>query len=441
MRFWKLGLTIVAAAALLAACGTVQNTVSTDGLEDVVESAEGTYEASWNGENGIKPGAPAWPDRTDDDPSWNGRNGLDSERCDLVGEGGRTADGWIHWVFATKGDSTDAQLVLGGTGSGTYAPGEPLNANVWHVYTPFFELGGLEATLELTGTPGRPGRLVISDWCEGDDGGDTLRVEKTAEARYKLVHDWEVEKTLVDPGKGVLVVPVDGQATATWAVDVTYLGSTAGYFAVSGDITIENNISSQELPVTITEITDDLGLAGYDDVAVDCGTALPYELAFGDTLTCTYDVAIAAEDVEAGDSGTNTVTVQAETRAEPYVATADWAFDEPYMELKREIDVKDYLTPADTLTHLGTLDAHELDVDKVSFPFSATFHWDDLMEPEPATTSTSAADLSVQTGEDECRYLEVGNIAKLYAKDASGHFLESESSVLHVVGGTCGEAE
>jgi hypothetical protein len=86
---------------------------------------------------------------------------------------------WIHWVFSTKGDSTDARLVLGGTGSGTYEPGEPLNAEVWHFYTPFFELEGLEATIYLFGgDPGPGGGLVISDYCPGFE---ELTVTKTAE--------------------------------------------------------------------------------------------------------------------------------------------------------------------------------------------------------------------------------------------------------------------
>jgi hypothetical protein len=89
--------------------------------------------------------------------NWDGR-GTDSERCELAGQEGRPESGWIHWVFSTKGESTDAKLTLGGTGSGTYSPGEPLNAEVWHFYTPFFELEGLTATIELFG--GDPARAA-----------------------------------------------------------------------------------------------------------------------------------------------------------------------------------------------------------------------------------------------------------------------------------------
>lgn len=81
---------------------------------------------------------------------WDGR-GSDSEKCELRNDNLRPATGWIHWVFNTKGDSTDAQLVLGGSGNGTYEPGHPLDAEAWHFYTPYFELDKLEATICLYG--------------------------------------------------------------------------------------------------------------------------------------------------------------------------------------------------------------------------------------------------------------------------------------------------
>lgn len=102
--------------------------------------------------------------------TWDGIRGTDSERCDKLGESPeRTADGWIHWIFSTKGTSTDAELILGGMGSGTYAPGDPLDAAIWHFFTPFFELEGLTATINLFGgDPGTGGGLVLSDYCPGE---------------------------------------------------------------------------------------------------------------------------------------------------------------------------------------------------------------------------------------------------------------------------------
>ena len=117
---------------------------------------------------------------------WDGR-GTDSLDCSKYGD-----EGGIHWVFSTKGDSTDAELVLGGTGSGTYSPGEPLEANVWHFYTPYYELVGLTATINLYGGEpgdgdwqGKGGGLVISDFCPGiEKETGCLKVVKQWKGNY-----------------------------------------------------------------------------------------------------------------------------------------------------------------------------------------------------------------------------------------------------------------
>ena len=109
----------------------------------------------------------------------NGKNSLD---CIKAGEGDRPDDGtgWIHWVFTGKGDSTDAILTLGGSGSGSYDPGEPLEANVWHFYTPYFDVYELTASITLIGGDKGPGvGLVISDYCPGVEQVVTmLTIEK-----------------------------------------------------------------------------------------------------------------------------------------------------------------------------------------------------------------------------------------------------------------------
>jgi hypothetical protein len=239
------------------------------------------------------------------DPSyteeWDGR-GTDSERCDMAGDDFRPPTGWIHWVFSTKGESTDAELVLGGTGSGTYEPGEPLNAEVWHFYTPYFELEGLTATINLYGgLPGLGGGLVISDYCPGVE---ELDVNKTAETYYMRTHNWSIAKS-VDPWAFHLIMDGSGDGTATWTVDVTYEGYEDSGWNVSGEITIEN---TGGLDAVITNIEDIL--AG-EEIDIYCDDdpdfELPYTLPVGETLTCTYD-----EDVDDFIEGYNEVTVTTE---------------------------------------------------------------------------------------------------------------------------------
>jgi hypothetical protein len=265
------------------------------------------------------------------DPSyteeWDGR-GTDSERCDMAGDDFRPPTGWIHWVFSTKGESTDAELVLGGTGSGTYEPGEPLNAEVWHFYTPYFELEGLTATINLYGgLPGPGGELVISDYCPA---AEELDVNKTAVTYYMRTHDWSIAKS-VDPLAFHLVMDGSRDGTATWTVDVTYEGYEDSGWNVSGEITIEN---TGGLDAVITNIED--VLAG-EEIDIDCGEdfELPYDLAVGDILTCTYD-----EDVDDFIEGYNEVTVT--TERDEYFADAEIIWDDdPNEEHHATVNVYD----------------------------------------------------------------------------------------------------
>lgn len=254
---------------------------------------------------------------------WDGR-GKDSMKCYLMDDDLRPATGWIHWVFSTKGDSTGAELVLGGTGSGTYAPGEPLVAEVWHFYTPFFDLDGLTATIHLYGGAAGPGGgLVISDYCPG--AYEELTVSKTADTFYIRKHLWDVIKS-VNPPNIWLYADGSGDGVATWTVDVLYKGYLDGFFKVSGTITIKN---TGTLDAVITAVDD--VLAG-TPIGVDCGVTFPYTLPVGETLTCGYTK-------EGKVTGKNVVTVTTERDA--YSAEADLTWGAPTKEWYATVYVYD----------------------------------------------------------------------------------------------------
>jgi hypothetical protein len=294
---------------------------------------------------------------------WDGR-GTDSERCDLVGQEGRPETGWIHWIFATKGDSTDASLVLGGTGSGTYEPGEPLNAEVWHFYTPYFDLDGLTATIYLYGgDPGPGGGLVISDYCPG--AFEELKVHKTAVTSFTREHFWDIDKR-VETEKGYefygfpkiwLFIDGSGNEKATWTVDVTYEGYEDRDFNVSGEIKIKN---IGTLDAVITSVDDVLGGTPID---VDCDVTFPYTLPVGETLICTY-----TEDgyVE----GYNKVTVT--TERDTYFAKAEIVWGDPTNEINKTVNVKD-ISDLFGEVALGTVTAPYGD----TFTYYKFFAWED----------------------------------------------------------------
>jgi hypothetical protein len=292
---------------------------------------------------------------------WDGR-GSDSEKCEYVGQEGRPESGWIHWVFSTKGKSTDAELVLGGTGSGTYIPGEPLNANVWHFYTPYFDLDGLSATIYLYGgMPGKGGGLVISDYCPVVK--EKLDVSKTAVTSYKRTHKWDIAKS-VDPKEFYLYTDGSGDGKATWTVDVTYKGYTDSHFKVSGDITIKN---TGYIPAEITDIHDWLDLDGVDDidVVVNCPVTLPHTLLPGETLACTY-----SQELEDKFEGTNWVKVT--TKKDEYKASAKLVWGDPTYEVNATVKVWDNSNLLG-FKDLGTVTAPE----NGKFTYTKEFKWAD----------------------------------------------------------------
>jgi len=304
---------------------------------------------------------------------WDGR-GTDSMKCVIEDENDPRYEfmdtGWIHWIFSTKGDSTDASLVLGGTGSGTYAPGEPLNAEVWHFYTPYFDLEGLTATIYLFGgEPGPGGGLVISDYCP-EEPYEELEVSKTAVTYFTREHFWDIDKGndgpydegyegpklwLDQPPINVDPTPV----TVTWTIDVTYDDFEDSDWNVSGEITIEN---TGNLDAVITAVDD--VLAG-DAIDVYCGVAFPYPLPVGETLTCTY-----SEDVDGEIEGFNEVTVT--TERDEYFADAEINWGDPDVETNKTVNIVDIsdLDPGVT-NPLGSVTAPNGD----TFTYSEDFVW------------------------------------------------------------------
>lgn len=360
MRFWKHALAVLAVTFVIAACGTTS--------DDLANAQIGPSDAPDDFAHGV---------------TWDGR-GTDSERCDYVGQQGRPASGWIHWVYATKGDSTDARLVLGGTGEGTYEPGPPAEAAIWHVYTPFFELDGLTADIYFDSEPGVGGGLVISDFCQGvKQDEEMLVVTKDVTTSFTRTHDWSVEKG-VDPGKLYLHEDGSGDHSVTWTVDVGYEGFEDSGWNVSGSITIEN---TGDVDATITDIEDVLAGTPID---VDCGVeAFPTTLPAGETLTCSYD-----EDADAAIEGSNVVTVTSEDDTS-YGHEEPIVWGDPTTELHASVRVDDVSDLGGEAT-LGTVTAPDGGV----FTYSENVAWSDYGS-DACDSERSYDNMASLTGDDD----------------------------------------
>ncbi|PKM90701.1 MAG: hypothetical protein CVU85_00055 [Firmicutes bacterium HGW-Firmicutes-10] len=316
--------------------------------------------------------------------TWDGsvewtRQGTDSEHCEYVGQEGRTADGWMHWIFNQAGDVTDAELRLGGSGFGTYAPTKVLS-KVYHFMTPYFDIDELEATIFYKGT--HDGNFVLSDYCPGTEK-EELTVSKTVNTTFNRTHDWSIAKS-VDKDAFYLFVDGSGDGKATWKVDVTYLGFVDADHNVSGTIKIEN---TGDLDATITKIEDVLDGTPID---VDCGEiTFPYLLVKDATLSCTYD-----EDGEFMNDNVVTVT----TERDVYSDTKAVVWGDPENDVHATVVVKDQ-SDLFGLATLGTLDAYDYDKGDIEkFTYDKMFAWEDY-------------------GKDLCGAEEYGNTATVYGDD------------------------
>ena len=311
---------------------------------------------------------------------WDGQ-GSGSLDCGKIGEGPRTEEGWIHWIVTQTRNVTAAELVLDGSGTGTYEPTRL--ANTIEFYTDYFELFDedgeliLEATLLYEGTLGRNSQFVISDYCPG--GEEDLAVEKTVVTSFTRTHEWDIDK-----GNSVDEVDGDGYdgpklwleqplfevdpdpVTVIWTIDVTYEGAVDNDWNVSGEITIEN---IGDFPAVITDVDD--VLAG-ESIDVDCGVVFPYTLPVevegtGDhILTCTYD-----EDVDGEIEGVNEVSVTTE-RAVYDAEPVEIVWEGPTTEIDKTVNIVDIsdLDP-DVTNPLGSVTAPN---DR-TFTYSENFVW------------------------------------------------------------------
>lgn len=239
---------------------------------------------------------------------WTGQ-GSGSMDCSKVGQGPRTEDGWIHWIVTNAKDVTAAQLVLSGTGTGTYAPNKM--GSVIEFFTPYYKIDGLMARLYYNGKLSKSSQFVISDYCPVVY--KPLTATKTANGSYERNVEWKLEKSVDDNYHEGFAGEKAGDSV--WKVVATKT-ETLGKYLVTGQITI-NNPNKIAVDFKVEDVLDDGTVA-----TVTCpDTKVP---AFG-SITCTYEAKPSG-----GTATKNTATVTALT---PYVTGATAVKDFTYKEI------------------------------------------------------------------------------------------------------------
>jgi hypothetical protein len=147
---------------------------------------------------------------------------------------------------------------------------------------------------------------------------ESLAINKTANPFYTEEYDWTITKA-VDPDNHTMFIG-DAAQPSTYTVTVDQTVTPTGQ-KVTGEITIANNTVSNT--AKIAEIIDTIA-PGDIAVAIDCGVTFPYNLAAGQTLTCSYTQTLA-NDL----SGQNEVIVVPANGSELFGGqdTADFTFD------------------------------------------------------------------------------------------------------------------
>ncbi len=162
-----------------------------------------------------------------------------------------------------------------------------------------------------------------------------LTVNKTAVPAFTRTWDWDITK-----GPDADYVGGPGSSwDHNYLINVTRLAPVDSAWAVSGQITIDNNTA---FAATITGVTD--AISGFGNVQVTCPVTFPHPLPVGGQLVCTY-----AQALPDGAARTNTVTVATSGFVGGGTANAPFSFVTPTTKVNEAVAVADdYGTPGNT---------------------------------------------------------------------------------------------
>jgi len=344
------------------------------------------------------------------------------------GDDNLPCDGY-HWVLANHGGGDEVPTIhfyAGDPGDEMWRPSDnddPASTAAWHYDYEGNEepVVGQYPYVVYPGADLSGAILTISNCLDVDN--PNLLVTKDADTEFVRTHDWSIDKRVEteddhvigeqDTPKIWLYTDGSGDETATWYVDVAYEGYDDSDFVIFGSIQI-TNISAETQ--TVASIVDDLGVAGYDDIALVCedgannefdpSTALPRDITSGETWVCDYRVELLEGEAEEGDAGTNTVTVTTDAGDpySPYIATDGWEFDAPTTVNYEEVNVNDIGTPQQFgPVNLGSVTAPN----HASWDYDHEFLYEDYGQASCGAHQYDNTATIVETGEDADATLKV----------------------------------
>jgi len=202
--------------------------------------------------------------------------------------------------------------------------------------------GGTDANLFAYDPPGEStGDSSLSAPVNPDTGGPhavehlelcydyELQVSKDAIPSFLREYSWSIDKAMDTTD---MVVYPDQTVDVGSHITVTNIYTDSDW-AVAGEVIIYNPAPIDTVIVTITDV-----ITPGIPIPLDCGVTLPYTLTTMTSLLCTYNLELAD-----GIARTNTVTVTVpeDSQVGGSVASADFSFEEPTIEIDGCIDIYD----------------------------------------------------------------------------------------------------
>lgn len=285
----------------------------------------------------------------------------------------------------------DAVIVKGGNNG----------SNIYTYATEQFADTNLRAPLNTSGSQAAISHI---EFCYDFE----VTVTKTASTSFDRTYTWDLDKS-VSPDSWELF---DGDSgTSEYTVTATRSAPADSNWAVSGQITVAN---ATPFPATITGVTDVVSGAGA--ATVSCPVSLPYTLAPGQSLVCSYTKALpnansrtntataATTGIVGGDSGTAPVTFGAPSNVYDASLTVDdsngesWTFDDTGSETYN----RTFTCGDDAGEHVNTVSATPEKGPALSDSATVTVSCYELQVSKTATTSfTRSWDWTIAKSADQ----------------------------------------
>lgn len=258
------------------------------------------------------------------------------------------------------------------------------NANVYVYDPPAESFGDTGLHSPTNESNGNPYGLSHIEFCYDFN----VVVSKTANTSFTRTWQWDIDKSVTPEEIDMFT---GDSHDVLYTVDITKTGYVDSNWAVNGIITISN---PAPFAANLTSVSD--AISGFGAVIVNCPFPIPFELAAGATVQCSY-----SSPLPDGSSRTNTASVATSGMVEGGSGSAAVVFGSPTTVVNASVNVTD--------TYAGDLGTFS---GSGSVSYGRTFTCD-ADEGQHGNTATI-----VETGQSDSAGVDVNCHELMVTKDA-----------------------